>query len=406
MKEFQAAVVGGGPVGSFAALNLSKLCVPTVVFEEHSVIGFPSHCAGHLSIQSLRSLGLYPLPQQVVENEFSAANFHSSSGTTFSVRLNHPVTCTVNRELFDKHLAKKAQDSGAEYRLNSRVSSLVSDKEIVKGVNVDHNKVTESFASDIVVDAEGIASKLSKEAGLPKPNGEKLVYAVEAEVDKVRDVDPRAVEVFVGKDYAPGFYAWIIPRQDGTAKIGLATNSGNPKEFLQRLVRKHPVASLMLQGTHFVKMMFHSITLGGQIPKTFTNGFLVVGDVASQVKPTTGGGVVFGLTCAQIAAETISKAAARGDMSAEFLQLYQKRCNAKLGFDFSVMLRARHFLDSLSDERIDGILRTLNRLGLDDALADVEEIDFQGRMVLQMLTKPKAVAALFYFALLYLSANP
>ncbi len=406
MKKFQAAVIGGGPVGSFTALILSKHGVQTVVLEEHPAIGFPSHCAGHLSIQSLRSLGLYSLPPRVVENEFSTANFHSSHGTTFSVRLNCPVTCSVNRELFDKHLAEKAQASGAEYRLNSRVTSLVSDKGIVKGVNVEHDNRTESFAADVVVDAEGITSKFSKEAGLPKPNGEKLVYAVEAEVDKVRDVDANAVEVFVGKEYAPGFYAWIIPRQDATAKVGLATNSGSPKELLQRLVRKHPAASRMLQGTHFVKMAFHSITLGGQIPKTFTNGFLAVGDVASQVKPTTGGGVVFGLTCAQIAAETISEATARGDMSAEFLQLYQKRCNEKLGFDFNVMSRTRHFLDSLSDERIDAVLRTLNRLGLDNALADVKEIDFQGKMVLQMLTKPKAIAALFYLTLLYLSANP
>ncbi len=406
MKKFQAVVVGGGPAGSFAALNLSTLGVQTVVFEEHPIIGFPSHCAGHLSIHSLRNLGLYPLPPGIVENEFSIANFHSSGGTTFSVRLNRPVTCVVNRELFDKHLAKKAQASGAEYRLNSRVSSLVSDRGVVKGVNVEHDNRTESFAADIVVDGEGIACKLSKEAGLPKPNGEKLVYAVEAEVDNVRDVDTKAVEVFVGKDYAPGFYAWLIPRRDATAKVGLATNSGNPKELLQRLVRKHPVASLMLHGTRFVKMMFHSITLGGQIPSTFTNGFLAVGDAASQVKPTTGGGVVFGLTCARIAAETISEATKRGDLSARSLQQYQARCNGKLGFDFGTMLRARHFLDSLSDERMDTLLRTLNRLGFDKALADVEEIDFQGKLALQILTKPKAVVALFYLSLLYLSANP
>jgi geranylgeranyl reductase family protein len=407
MKNVQdAVVVGGGPVGSFAALNLSKFGVPTAVFEEHPVIGVPSHCAGHLSIRSLRSLGLYPLPKGVVENEFSAANFHSSAGTTFSVQLRRPVTCAVNRELFDKLLAEKAQTAGADYRLNSRVTSLLAEGGYVKGVVVEHDGRTESIDAKVVVDAEGVSSKLLREAGLPRLNGERLVYAVEAEVDNVRDVETEAVEVFVGKDYAPGFYAWIIPRRDGTAKVGLAAKSGNPKELLQRLIFKHPVAARILGGTHVMKMMFHSVTLGGPIPKTFADGFLAVGDVASQVKPTTGGGVIFGLTCAQIAAEIISEAIRREDVSAEFLQRYQRRCNDKLGFDFGVMLRARRFLDSLSDEKIDAILRTLNLLGLGEALADVDEIDYQGKLLLQMLTKPAAAVALVYFSLLYLSANP
>jgi digeranylgeranylglycerophospholipid reductase len=123
----EAAVVGGGPVGSFTAWNLSRLGVATTVFEEHAEIGVPSHCSGHLSIRSLKHLGLYPLPNGIVENTFSGANFHSPTGTSFSVHLKRPVTCAVNRELFDKFLAEKAQAAGARYRLNSRVHSFLID---------------------------------------------------------------------------------------------------------------------------------------------------------------------------------------------------------------------------------------------------------------------------------------
>ena len=208
------------------------------------------------------------------------------------------------------------------------------------------------------------------------------------------------------KDYAPGFYAWIIPRHDGTAKVGLAARTGNPKELLQRLMLKHPVASKKLGQARILRIAYHPITLGGPIPKAYADGFLAVGDVASQVKPTTGGGVIFGLTCAQIAAETASEAIRHNDVSAGFLQQYPKRCSDKLGFDFSVMLRLRRFLDSLSDERVDQALMVCKRLRLDEALADVEEIDFQGQSLLNLLRKPAAVAALAYFLWLFLSANP
>ena len=119
-----------------------------------------------------------------------------------------------------------------------------------------------------------------------------------------------------------------------------------------------------------------------------------------------GGGVVFGLTCARIAAEVTSEALRRGDVSAGCLQLYQRRCMETLGFDVKVMLRLRRFLDALSDEQLDAALRFCARIGVDKALGTVEEIDFQGQTLLAVLKKPAMWAALAYFLTLYLAANP
>jgi flavin-dependent dehydrogenase len=276
----------------------------------------------------------------------------------------------------------------------------------VKGVNVQKTTDVESVRAKIVIDAEGVSSRFLREAGLARLNREGLVYAVEAELENVSDLGLDAVDVFMGKDYAPGFYGWLIPRSDGTAKVGLAAKTGNPKELLQRLMLKHPVASKKLAKSSISRLAFHPITLGGPVSKAFADGFLAVGDVASQVKPTTGGGVVFGLICAQMAAETAANAIKKNNFSAEVLHEYQKSFMDKLGFDISVMLRLRRFFDSLSDEKLDQALRVCNRLGLGEALADVDEIDFQGKLMLQLLTKPTAVAALTYFLFLYLSANP
>jgi digeranylgeranylglycerophospholipid reductase len=402
----EAVVVGGGPAGSFTAWNLSKLGVETTVFEEHAEIGVPSHCAGHISIRSLRKLGLYPLPKGIVENTFSAANFYSHNGTSFSVRLERPVTCALNRGLFDKFLATKAEAAGAHYRLGSRVHSLIIDAGFAKGVNIEHTSGVESIEAKVVVDAEGISARFVKEAGLAAPRGNGLVYGVEAEVEKVGDLESDAVEVFIGIEYAPGFYGWIMPLPNERAKVGLAAKTGNPKALLQKLMLKHPVAAKLLKGSRVKKLSFHPITLGGPITKNYSNGFLAVGDAASQVKPTTGGGVIFGLMCGQIAAETAFEATKRNDMSSGFLRKYQERCDEKLGFDFAVMLRIRRFLDSLSDKKINSILRVCNSLGLGKAMKDVDEIDFQGKLLLEMLTKPSAYATFAYLLLLYLSANP
>lgn len=402
-----AIIIGGGPVGSYAALNLAKLGVKVTVFEEHPEIGLPSHCAGHLSIRSLSNMGLYPLPNGIVENTFSTANFYSSAGTKFSLHLSRPVTAAVNRARFDKYLARQAEAAGARFVLNACVQSLIMADGFVKGVNIQRNGgKEEQVYSKITLDAEGVSSRLLRQVGLTALKPEGLVYAVEAEVENVQDVERDAVEVYFGKAYAPGFYGWLIPKLDGTAKVGLATNKGNPQKFLRELMSKHPVASKQLGKAKITQIGYHAISLGGPIGRAYSNGFLAVGDCASQVKPTTGGGVIFGLTCAKTAAETASEALQRGDVSSDFLRVYQKRCSDLLGFDFSVMLRLRRFLDSLSDVKVDEVLRFCGKLGVDKALSDVDEIDFQGKLMLKVLGKPSMLAAMAYFVLLYLSANP
>lgn len=400
-------IVGGGPCGSFAALNLAKLGVNVAVFEEHGEIGVPSHCPGHVSIKGLKLLGFYPLPSEIVENTFYGAIFHSPKGKEFSVRFSSPVTCVVNRVLFDKYIAEMAEAAGVHYYLNSRVKSLVIEGGFVKGVTVKQDSETEKrFLSRIVVDAEGTTSRILRQTGLSTLNRRMIVNAVQAEIENVKDAEPDLVEVFLGRDYAPGFYAWLIPKSDGKAKVGLAAKTGNPKELIQRLMLKHPIALKKLRTAKVLQTAFHPIPLGGPIPKAYSNGFLVVGDAASHVKPTTGGGVVFGMTCARVAAEVAYEALSENDFSSDFLGVYQKRCKEILGFDVNVMLKMRKMLDVMSDEKVDNAISVCKKLNLDKTLQNIKDIDFQGQSLLRILRSPRMLTALFYFFFLYLSANP
>ena len=388
--------MGGGSCGSFSAFSAAKAGANVVVFEEHETIGIPSHCAGYLSLSGLKRLGLLPLPNKIVENEFRSAVFYSPCGKEFSVRFSSPVTCVIDRELFDKHLAKLAMKAGVEYRLGVRVDSLVLDSSFVKGIVVSHEDEKETLTSNIVIDAEGVSSSLLKKAGYPTLNRSAVVNAVHAEVDRIDDVEGDAVEVYLGRKYARDFYAWIIPRRDGSAKIGLATKGGNPKEYLQRFVHNHPIASRKFKRSKIVKKSFHPIPLGGPICRTYHNGLLIVGDAASQVKPTTGGGVVMGLTCAKIAGEIAHQAIQQNDFSESFLSLYQQMWQQAIGFDMAVMRQIRLMLNRLSDDKLDKIIRLCSELHVDKTLRRVKEIDFQGRALFPILKSPNVWIVAFY----------
>lgn len=394
-------VVGGGPCGSYAAYTAAKQGAKVLVCEEHETIGAPKHCAGHLNISSLKRLGI-KVPQAAIENSIRGAVFCSPSGKQFVLRCRSPVTYAVDRELFDKHIAELAIDAGAEYRFKSRVKSLVLDSGAVKGVVLKDNERVEA---DVVIDAEGCSSKLVKNAGLSGLAGSMLVKGAQAEVDHIEGTEADMVEVYFGTNIAPGFFAWIIPRKDGSAKVGLATETGDPKKCLQHFMDKHPVASRKLQKSRTLYSSFHPIPLAGPIPKTYSSGFMAVGDAASQVKPTTGGGVIFGLTCAKVAGEVACEAVQMQDFSDTFLSCYQSRWKRLAGFELDAMLQMRRMLNSLPDRRIDGLFSLCSRLGVDGVLEKVGDLDFQGKTVVNMLRYPGALAAVAYFVFSWLTSS-
>ncbi len=403
MKEKpDIVVVGGGPCGSYSAYTAAKLGAKVVVCEEHDTIGAPKHCSGHLNITSLRRLGL-KIPQTAIENEVRGAVFHSPSGKKFTLRCRAPVTYVVNRELFDKHLADLATKAGAQYLMKSKVKSLLTDSGIVKGVALERSG--ESVEANVVIDAEGCSSALLKKTGLKGLKNSMVVRGIQAEVDGVEGVTKDMVEMYLGRKVAPGFFAWIIPTKDAKAKVGLATMIGDPRKYLQKFMEKHPVASEKLKKTRVTSLSLHPIPLGGPVPKTYSNGFLVVGDAASQVKPTTGGGVVFGLTCSRVAGEVAYEAVKNKDYSETFLSRYQSRWKKLVGFDLDAMLRLRRMLNNLSDARTDGLINLASKLGVDKVLDEVADLDFQGRSLIPMLRYPGTLAVLFYFTFSWLTSS-
>ena len=390
--QTDVVVVGAGPAGSFAALTAAKMGAEVVVCEEHREIGFPCHCPGHISIKGLDKLRLH-VPEKIIENRISRAVFYSPSGNEFRVKLPSPVTYAINRALFDNHLSQLAQRAGAKLRLETRVDKLLVDNDSVSGVSL---KGGEHLKSKVVIDAEGCASTLLRQISLPTFDRSLAVSAVNGEMSHIEGLEIDTVEVYLGQKYASGLYAWMIPKQDGSAKIGLATKTGNPREHLKLFLDKHPAARKKAKFSDVKNLSYHLIPLGGPIRKTYHNGFLAVGDAASQVKPTTGGGVIMGLRCAEIAGETAAQAVQRANLSGSFLSLYQKRWKQAIGFDMNAMRRIRLMLNGLSDKRLDEIVRLCGQLHVERRLQELSDIDFQGKGVLQLLRSPSAWAVMMY----------
>jgi digeranylgeranylglycerophospholipid reductase len=307
----------------------------------------------------------------------------------------------LDREKFDKHLAELTMNKGVEYRFNSRAKSLLLDSGYAKGVVLKNG---EKINSKMVVDAEGCSSSFLKQSGLNGLKPSTVVRGIQVEVDSAQNVETDMVELYLGRNVAPDFFAWIIPKTDGTAKVGLATCKGSPQLYLEKFMKKHPVASQKLKNSTITKLAAHPIPLAGPIQKTYSKGFLAVGDAASQVKATTGGGVVFGATCAKIAGEVAARAVQCNDFSEGFLSSYEKQWKQAVDFELKAMLQLRKMLNSLSDKKTDSMIALCNRLGVDKVLEKVGDVDFQGRSLVPMMRYPGALAVVGFFVFSWLTS--
>jgi digeranylgeranylglycerophospholipid reductase len=383
-EETDIIVIGAGPAGLIAAREAATRRADVVVLEEHEEIGKPCHCAGLLSLKGLERLGV-STDGVYVQNKVRGARFFSPSGLTFTIEKNEPVACVIDRSIFDRFLAQKTIEAGARISLNEQV------KDIERGEKeTTIQSKNKKFYTKIVIDAEGASSRILKETGLKPINHDSLVPGIQCDLENV-GVDPEYVEVHFGNSTSPRFFAWVIPLSENKARVGLGCKGESPKECLDEFVRRRFGFEKNLGR---VDIRSGLIIIEGPIDRTFSDRFLVVGDAAGQVKPTTGGGVIFGGLCASIAGRIASEAVDCGDCATSFLGRYETLWKDELGKDFRSMLLARKVMNRLSDKAINKLFNAVIETNLQGIFSAEGDMDFQSTIILKMLRKKEILKIL------------
>jgi len=101
-----------------------------------------------------------------------------------------------------------------------------------------------------------------------------------------------------------------------------------------------------------------------------------VGTAAGQVKPTTGGGIYYGLLCADIAVDNLHRALASNDLSASGLAGYQREWKKRLGRELGMGYRVRKLYQHLSDGQIDRMFNAIAANGMVDLLLKADDVSF------------------------------
>ena len=374
MKSYDVIIVGGGPVGSYVASQLAGKGHNVAVVEQKAALGEKVCCAGIISPKCVDS---FALDEDIILRRVNSAKLFSPSGGLLRVWRPETQACIIDRAGLDASLAKQAQNRGVAYWLGSLVSSItVSDE----GVKIEAARQGErlDFRAKALVMATGFGSSLTQQLGLGKAGDSVMGGQAEVAAEGVEEV-----EVYFSREVAPGFFGWLVPTSPGRALVGLLSRR-SPELYLQKLL-----SFLEAQGkivSAGAKPGYRGILLKPPA-RTYGDRLLVVGGAAGQVKPTTGGGIYYGLLCADIAVDTLHQALGRGDLSARSLAGYEKGWRRRLGRELRTGYWARKLYEHMSDAQIDRAFDIIKSRGIDDALLKAEDVsfDWHGEVILRLV---------------------
>jgi digeranylgeranylglycerophospholipid reductase len=299
-------VVGGGPVGCHTASLLARCGFRVTVLEEHDTIGTPCHCTG---IVTRDLLDVVEVPPELVVNAIERMRLSAPDGAAAEIPSRDIV---LDRVGLDRHLARVAARSGADIRTGHRFLGFAPEGKI----RVSARGRELRMAADVLVGADGPTSAVARHAGV---YGSRELYAgLQVRLEGTYARDLYDVHLVV-----PRFFGWVVPESGSVARVGVAARAGARRELAALLTRLDAPARILDRQRGLIPIYDPALRLSASIGGMEVR---LVGDAATMVKATTGGGLVPGL----LGATALCASLSRGSSYARELRPVRRRLRAHL----------------------------------------------------------------------------
>jgi|Deesub1362A_J573_1020465.scaffolds.fasta_scaffold00115_14 digeranylgeranylglycerophospholipid reductase len=368
--DYDTVIIGAGPGGSMTAKTAAELGLDVLLVEKRPEIGMPVRCGEGTGIKGLKELGI-PKNKKYIAWETKGEYIYSPDGKRLEIVEDEPNGYVLERRMFDKYLALYAAKAGADIRTRTYAMGIKRENGFLR-IKLKHFNEVYEVSCKIVVGADGIEGTVGKWTGLEnRTKLSQMTSNVQYEMVGLKLENPEVMEFYLGRKIAPGGYAWVFPKGEDIANVGLGirpTGKDTAFEYLNRFISSHDY----LKKGKKVGMVVGGVPVQGPITKSVTDNVLLVGDAARHVDPLTGGGMYNAMVCGRIAAKVIREAVDTQNFSEEFLMKYENEWREKVGAGLMRSLKVKEVLEKLSDEQMNQIGKFLR--GMKIGKLDIKEV--------------------------------
>jgi len=321
--RYDVVVVGAGPAGSVAARTAAEAGLSVLLVEKRQEIGSPVRCAegvAHAPLLPFIAPDLRWLSAVVTSARFTV----SAAGDCQTLKIEGGRGYVLERRVFDRALAEEAALAGAQVRVKTAAIGLLREGAVVRGVVLQGPTGRWEVMTGVVIAADGVESQVGSWAGLdtalPLQDAMSCAQYLLAGIE----IDPTRIEYYIDEEMAPGGYAWVFPKGEGRANVGLGVQANLAAEPALNCLHRFIEGQPHLAPGSPVTLIAGGVPVSAPPSQLVTDGLMLVGDAARQVDPLTGGGIINGMAAGKLAAEVAVQAVAAGDTSAAALAAYQK----------------------------------------------------------------------------------
>ncbi|MEM1575145.1 MAG: NAD(P)/FAD-dependent oxidoreductase [Nitrososphaerota archaeon] len=358
-KEYDIVIIGAGPAGLTAARKASEGGAKTLIVEKEKRLG-EKPCAEAVSFSTFETAEIKPSSNFIKQKINGAYIFapNEDKKVVFSLKdiigYSKEGGAIIDKPTFLEELASKTVKAGADFAICANAQDIRRNKDKIEILlSILGKKIT--ISTKILIGCDGVNSIVAKK--FFKRENYEVITCLQYRITNYENLENDKIYFYFGKEVAPLGYAWIFPKGENIANVGIGVRNANAKDYLDKFIENH---KNFFSKSKIIEIGAAPVPISGMIEEIVSDNIMLCGDAAGQVIPVTGGGIHSSIAAGKIAGEIAAMSIEEKNYSKDFLKKYVEKYNIYWGERINKSLKVLRALEKLSDEELNMLADTLD----------------------------------------------
>ncbi len=357
---FDILVIGAGPAGILSAVHAASCAAPPAVglIDRKKEPGIPVRCGEAIGLKGFESF--MSIDKRWVRNSIVTARLVSPSGIAVTLPGDFE-NYILDREIMERDMVSQAVDRGVSYIPDTTIVKACKNS---RGTYDCHADSGEVFTAPCLILADGVESKLARNLGWNTTLAPSGIMSCAFTRLSHQNIRKDVCDFFVGQSIAPGGYAWVFPRAEHEANVGLGVigslcGPGMPRNLLLDFIKNR------FPGAQTAEIRCGGVPIGPWLNPLVKEGVMLVGDAARMVHCISGAGIAYsffsGIAAGKAAALAFRKSNS-GTYDARILKNYEKQWASHFGKQQKRSHALKQTINGFSDAFLDELAGSLVKI--------------------------------------------